>query len=1202
MSKKASRSHKKTSQSRKPTPSSPFRSWGRWVHLEQLEDRLVPAPFIYPAVGTTPLTLRQSGADIQIVNTLTPSQVLASQALAAIDAGVRVEGNGHDVPLTIDPSMPQVPGGVLFVGGVGTNNTLLGPNADADWILNGAGAGLVTVSTGLTVHFNGVENLRGGSAVDTFKVDPGGSIAGTIDAGGGTKDALVGDNVANAWQIQGPNQGTLNSQVAFASVENLIGGTDDDTFTFDSGAAVAGVIEGGGEADDTGDGSVGPDELATDTIDYSAFATQVSVNLRAGTATATGGVSNIDSFVAGTSGTDLVLGPDGVSVVWTVSGDNEVSVGNVAFAGFESLFGADNNADVFVIEGAGKWSGTVHGGTGGTDGLVFIDPADESVSRAFNPAGADSAGTATEFSKPVNYTGLDRVRFFNNDDPFNPIVTGTFFNDQIHVYADPAVAGGLKIDFSGTSITLTPLQVTLLQSLRIDAIEGTDVIVVASLPETFTGSLYLYGNRLQRNDLIYPNMPEDDPYSDTVLITGDITLDYLEVFADHIAVRDEVHIVTGDSGIFFRSRLIGVSTFENLLPGFGTNRSVSVDIGQNAVLEGGSIYFVVQAEDRSFAEVIGAGKEVANFVLDPLTNFLGSAVALPVKVLVKQSTATITLRSGSQFLSGGTVGMYATATADASGVASSSLVSVGYVQANATATVDIQTGVVIEAGAAAVVTATGTATANISASTSRSLDPIGALTPDGTSTQVALAVGVSNANVTSTITVAQGASITGGKTANVTAQGSVTSAATGEAGLDSDGAAGLGFGIELSNATIHTTVNGSVTALAQPGYTVKNEIDPLLAKSDYTTDQSAFGLMEGKTVELLSDVSDDLPAGTVMKYVGDPVSDTVNLAITAQDYTDESLWEITTPPVGYIDYATDRIFLGDTALVTEDVITYTNRRGVSIGGLSDGRTYVLVADGDDPGYYWLADNETQAIRASLGYVANNVIPLNPLGGALATDTNKRTFDASHVDATANTISLPRIATVNNTFELGQAVVYHATSVTFTSGDVLSNAIRIPGHGFTNGDPLRYVGVGIPANTPAGTLEIDTTYFVIRLDNDYFMLSATPGGAAIVLTPDASTPGRAAVSHKLTRYVEGLVDGATYYVAASTSQTNLQGNSRLTETQVIGLSELENEARGGVLIDFGPMRGTGYMLAAKHVLDSGFATGLGVVSQLNAASM
>ena len=88
---------------------------------------------------------------------------------------------------------------------------------------------------------------------------------------------------------------------------------------------------------------------------------------------------------------------------------------------------------------------------------------------------------------------------------------------------------------------------------------------------------------------------------------------------------------------------------------------------------------------------------------------------------------------------------------------------------------------------------------------------------------------------------------------------------------------------------------------------------------------------------------------------------------------------------------------------------------------------------------------------------------------------------------------------------------------------------------------------------------------------------------------------------MTRYVEGLTDGATYYVVASTNQTNLQGNTRFTERQVIGLAELENESRAGVMIDIGPMKGSGYMLSAKHVLDSGFATGLGVVSQLTATN-
>ena len=101
--------------------------------------------------------------------------------------------------------------------------------------------------------------------------------------------------------------------------------------------------------------------------------------------------------------------------------------------------------------------------------------------------------------------------------------------------------------------------------------------------------------------------------------------------------------------------------------------------------------------------------------------------------------------------------------------------------------------------------------------------------------------------------------------------------------------AGLGFGIEVSKADIHTIVNGNITARAEDGYTVKVEIDPLVAKSDYTSDQTVAGLKKGKTVELTADVNDDLPAGTVMKYIGASMADTVALA--TQNYADVSLWE-----------------------------------------------------------------------------------------------------------------------------------------------------------------------------------------------------------------------------------------------------------------------------------------------------------------------
>ena len=80
-------------------------------------------------------------------------------------------------------------------------------------------------------------------------------------------------------------------------------------------------------------------------------------------------------------------------------------------------------------------------------------------------------------------------------------------------------------------------------------------------------------------------------------------------------------------------------------------------------------------------------------------------------------------------------------------------------------------------------------------------------------------------------------------------------------------------------------------------------------------------------------------------------------------------------------------------------------------------------------------------------------------------------------------------------------------------------------------------------------------------------------------------------------IPGLTPGNTYYVVASTTEQNIQGDTRLASKQVIRLAEMENEARAGVYIDLGSATGSDFRLVAKHVLDSGFATGVGVVANL-----
>jgi uncharacterized repeat protein (TIGR01451 family) len=74
-------------------------------------------------------------------------------------------------------------GGVTFDGGGGTD-TLVGPDADTTWTVNGPNAG--ALGGPVPVAFVNVENLTGGASADTFSFTAAGSVDGTIDGGGGT--------------------------------------------------------------------------------------------------------------------------------------------------------------------------------------------------------------------------------------------------------------------------------------------------------------------------------------------------------------------------------------------------------------------------------------------------------------------------------------------------------------------------------------------------------------------------------------------------------------------------------------------------------------------------------------------------------------------------------------------------------------------------------------------------------------------------------------------------------------------------------------------------------------------------------------------------------------------------------------------------------------------------------------------------------
>lgn len=329
-----------------------------------------------------------------------------------------------------------------FVGGAG-NDTLTGLNAVTSWNLSGSTGSL---SGGIT--FTSFENLQGGNQADTFNIQAGASTTPVVDGNGGddvlsyssydasvtvnlatstasavgsfasilvfvgsaAADTLIGRNSNSTWAIGGVGSGSVGS-TAFSSFESLQGGTANDTFRVSEGVSSGIAINGGS---------------GTDKLDYAAYsnATNVNVDLGAGTATGFGGVSDIEN-VAGGAGNDVIRGDNNANMlagnqgsdIVLGGGGNDTINGNV---GRDILIGGDGadtiigNADEdILIAGTtsfdntqsalaallAEWTsaatyaqrtGHIMGGSGGLNGSIVLNGDNGAGQTVFNDSNVDT--------------------------------------------------------------------------------------------------------------------------------------------------------------------------------------------------------------------------------------------------------------------------------------------------------------------------------------------------------------------------------------------------------------------------------------------------------------------------------------------------------------------------------------------------------------------------------------------------------------------------------------------------------------------------------------------------------------------------------------------------------------------------------------------------------------------------------------------
>jgi filamentous hemagglutinin family protein len=551
------------------------------------------------------------------------------------------------------------------VGSANAGDSVTGPNAGGTFNITAAG----TFDVG-GINFSAIENIQGGGGVDTFSIGGAGAVmtnllgggsddqftmaggtATLIDGEGGTGDELVGQNIANTFNITGADQGDLNGQ-AFQNIEDLTGGSNTDNFEFAAGASITGTIDGG--------------IAGTDTIDYDtdSFGAPVTINLQTPSATGVGSFTNIDAFVGDAGLANAITGAN-ANQTWTINGADSGSVGGVGFTNFPTITGG-SMADVFDVTAAGSVSTLLSGG-GGTDELQVDGGADDTIGVDLTNDQITGLPGGTLAYTAIETISVDGVNGGGDNDTVN--VTLSALDDTIVYTPTGATGGGFTGIGTNAGQSVGTVNITNTEVLTIDAVSGTDSLAVAA-----GGSAVVFSN--PGTPTIAPGVALPLAYSnfDTGSITGAIasltvnhpaggansTLDVTGATAGTItpfgAMAFDFTNLTGDVTVTGDAGTADRFTFNRGVDAMFTNGRVinfnaGGDAGDTLILTGGGGGNAVDIQtvtmttgsvgDGSIALIEGADTNTINFTgLAPIEDAL-AAVGVVVTLTTGDDTVLV---------------------------------------------------------------------------------------------------------------------------------------------------------------------------------------------------------------------------------------------------------------------------------------------------------------------------------------------------------------------------------------------------------------------------------------------------------------------------------------------------------------------------------------------------------------------------------